>query len=115
MPQVYAFRNAVQFTAAAAQIPKNAVLFEIGPHGVLRSPLRQCCPELPYVAAMKKGGNASETVPGAVCDLWRKGASFAWPAPEPCEAGIIAPERVAASVVVGGPCTVSSASVPATE
>lgn len=43
--QVHAFRNRVQFTEAAAAIPKTAILLEIGPHGVLRSPLRQCRPE----------------------------------------------------------------------
>lgn len=82
--QVHAYRHRVQFTAAAAQVPKNAILLEVGPHSVLRSPLRQCRPELPYVTAIKKQSDASLTVPDAVCELWRKGAAFSWPVDEAC-------------------------------
>jgi hypothetical protein len=61
--QVHAFRNRVQFTEAAAAIPKTAILLEIGPHGVLRSPLRQCRPEashlpnlIPLLQGLTEGG-----------------------------------------------------------
>ena len=39
--QVAAFRRRVQFTAAAAAVPEGAVLLEVGPHSLLRGPLRQ--------------------------------------------------------------------------
>ena len=41
-----------------------------------------------YVATMKKGESAVETLKAAVADLWRKGAVFNWPAsmaPAPAE------------------------------
>ena len=81
--QVHAYRNMVTFTAAAAQIPKDVVLLEVGPHGVLRSPLRQCRGELPYVSVMQKGCNALDTVHEAVCELWCKGAPIMWPVANP--------------------------------
>lgn len=93
LPQVHAFRQRVLFTEAAGQIPKNAVVLEVGPHSVLRSPLRQCRPDLPYVAAMKRGADGAETVPASVCELWRKGASLHWPAAPVTEEDSAAPER----------------------
>ena len=36
--------------------------------------------DLQYVATMKKGESAVETLKIAVADLWRKGAVFDWPA-----------------------------------
>ena len=43
-----------------------------------------CRPDLQYVATMKKGESAVDTLAAAVADLWRKGASIAWPvAPAP--------------------------------
>ena len=39
--QVAAFRRRVQFTAAVAAVPEGAVLLEVGPHSLLRGPLRQ--------------------------------------------------------------------------
>lgn len=90
--QVHAFRERVQFTSAAAGIPAGTVLLEVGPHGVLRSPLRQCRPELPYTTAMQRDADAAATVPAAVCELWRKGASFEWPAP-PSKAAAAEAER----------------------
>ncbi|KAK9916399.1 hypothetical protein WJX75_002178 [Coccomyxa subellipsoidea] len=97
--QVHAFRNRVQFTEAAAAIPKTAILLEIGPHGVLRSPLRQCRPEVPYVATMKKGSDASQTVPDSVCELWRKGAALSWPVEELSKEATELPAEVAAALV----------------
>ena len=41
MLQVAAFRRRVQFTAAVAAVPEGAVLLEVGPHSLLRGPLRQ--------------------------------------------------------------------------
>jgi acyl transferase domain-containing protein len=93
LAQVHAFRQRVLFTEAAAQIPKNAIVLEIGPHSVLRSPLRQCRPELPYVATMKKSSEGAETVPTSVCELWRKGASLQWPVEPVPEDDTTAPER----------------------
>ena len=40
--QVAAFSRRVLFTAAAAAVPAGAVLLEVGPHSLLRGPLRQC-------------------------------------------------------------------------
>lgn len=68
------------------------LLLEIGPHALMRSPLRQNRSDLQYVASMKKGENAVETLKAAVADLWRKGASFNWPASAAPSAGAH-PER----------------------
>lgn len=38
--------------------------------------------QVPYVATMKKGSDASQTVPDSVCELWRKGAALSWPVEE---------------------------------
>ena len=84
--QVQAFRNIVRFKEAAAQIPKDVIVLEVGPSGVLRSPLRQSRPDLPYVVAMQRGGDAAVTVPDAVCQLWCKGAPIVWPAKAPSAA-----------------------------
>ncbi|EIE19942.1 hypothetical protein COCSUDRAFT_58179 [Coccomyxa subellipsoidea C-169] len=97
--QVHAFRNRVQFTDAAAAVPKNAILLEVGPHGVLRSPLRQCRPEVPYVATIKKESNASLTVPNSVCELWRKGATLSWPVEKLSKEATELPAEVAAALV----------------
>ncbi|EIE19938.1 hypothetical protein COCSUDRAFT_44339 [Coccomyxa subellipsoidea C-169] len=97
--QVHAFRNRVQFTDAAAAVPKNAILLEVGPHGVLRSPLRQCRPEVPYVATIKKESNASLTVPDSVCELWRKGATLSWPVEKLSKEATELPAEVAAALV----------------
>lgn len=40
-----------------------------------------CRPDLQYVAMMRKGENATETVQSAVADLWLKGAAVTWQAP----------------------------------
>lgn len=40
--QVAAFSRRVLFTAAAAAVPAGALLLEVGPHSLLRGPLRQC-------------------------------------------------------------------------
>lgn len=40
------------------------------------------CLQVPYVATMKKGSDASQTVPDSVCELWRKGAALSWPVEE---------------------------------
>jgi len=39
--QVAAFSRRVLFTDAAAAVPEGAVLLEVGPHSLLRGPLRQ--------------------------------------------------------------------------
>jgi len=38
---VAAFSRRVLFTDAAAAVPEGAVLLEVGPHSLLRGPLRQ--------------------------------------------------------------------------
>ena len=42
--QVQSFVTHVRFTEATAAIPKDAVLLEVGPHALLRAPLRQNLP-----------------------------------------------------------------------
>ena len=76
--QVHSYRNRVLFTAAAAAVPKDAILVEIGPHALLRSPLRQSRPELGYVSLMRKGECGAATLAAAISELWRKGASIDW-------------------------------------
>lgn len=78
--QVHSYRNPVLFTGAAKAIPDNALLVEIGPHSILRSPLRQSRPDLGYVGVMKKGGCAVLTLATAVGDMWRQGVPVAWKA-----------------------------------
>ena len=82
----------MQFRLACTKIPKDVLLLEIGPHALMRSPLRQNRSDLQYVATMKKGENAVETLKAAVADLWRKGAIFNWPASTAPSAGAH-PER----------------------
>ena len=79
---MHSFRNRVLFTEAAASIPKDAILVEVGPHSILRSPLRQSRPDLSYVGLMRKGECGLTTVAAAVSDLWRKGAAVKWQADE---------------------------------
>ena len=76
--QVHSYRNPVLFTSAAAQIPDNAFVLEIGPHSILRSPIRQCRPGLKYVGAMRKGACGVETLTAAVGELWRAGVPVHW-------------------------------------
>ena len=75
---MHSYRNPVLFTAAAGEIPNGAVVVEIGPHSILRSPLRQSRPDLSYVGAMRKGDCGLQTVAAAVADLWRRGAPVRW-------------------------------------
>ena len=82
----------MQFRLACTKIPKDVLLLEIGPHALMRSPLRQNRSDLQYVATMKKGESAVETLSAAVADLWRKGAIFGWPASAAPSAGAH-PER----------------------
>ena len=44
--QVQGYVGRVRFTEACAAIPADALLLEIGPHLVMRSPLRQSRPTL---------------------------------------------------------------------
>ena len=74
------YTRPVLFTAAVAAVPDGALLLEIGPHALLRSPLRQCNASLAYVATMKKGDPAAESLRDAVASAWRKGADVPWPA-----------------------------------
>lgn len=96
--QVHSYRNPVRFTDAASAVPAGAILLEIGPHSILRSPLRQSRPDLPYVGAMKKGDSAVETLEAAVCELWGRGVPVQWDAtpvpnkPQACE-GALTPMR----------------------
>ena len=76
----------MRFKEATALIPKDVIVLEVGPSGVLRSPLRQSRPDLPYVVAMQRGGDAAVSVPDAVCQLWCKGAPINWPAEAPSAA-----------------------------
>jgi acyl transferase domain-containing protein len=43
-------------------------------------------PDLQYVATMRKGEDAAETVRAAIADLWLKGAAIQWAAPPASEA-----------------------------
>ena len=38
-------------------------------------------PDLAYVAAMRRGEAAADTLPAAVAELWRMGVAVRWPAP----------------------------------
>ena len=66
------------FRTACSAIPEDAVLLEVGPHAIMRAPLRQNCKDLPYVNAMKKGEDAEISIREAVAGLWRKGAAMTW-------------------------------------
>ena len=78
--QVHSYRNPVLFTGAAAQVPKDALLIEIGPHSILRSPLRQNRPDLGYVNVMRKGEDGQQSLATAIGDMWRKGVPVQWKA-----------------------------------
>ena len=78
--QVHSYRNPVLFTGAAQQIPKDSLLVEIGPHSILRSPLRQSRPDLGYVNVMRKGECGLQSLTNAVGDMWRKGVAVQWKA-----------------------------------
>lgn len=80
--QVQSYKSRVLFKGACAAIPEDAVLLEIGPHGIMRAPLRQNCAALPYVGCMKKGDDATLSLREAVAGLWRKGAALKWAVPE---------------------------------
>jgi fatty acid synthase, animal type len=71
--QVAGFRNRVLFKDACMAVPDGVVMLEIGPHSILRALIRQCRPELRYVATMQKGTNAMMTLRAAVGELWRLG------------------------------------------
>ena len=68
------------FNAASQGIPEGAVIIEIGPHSILRSPLRQCRPDLPYVSLMKKGDCGLATLSAGLEDMWRHGVPVRWQA-----------------------------------
>ena len=76
--QAHCYRNTVRFTDASKAIPVNATLLEIGPHSVLRSPLRQSRPDLPYVGVMKKGEDGNQSLATAVGDMWCQGVVVKW-------------------------------------
>jgi fatty acid synthase len=80
--QVQSYKSRVQFKAACAAIPEDAVVLEVGPHAIMRAPLRQNCAGLPYVGTMKKGDDATLSLREAVAGLWRKGAALKWSTPE---------------------------------
>ena len=89
---MHSYRNQVLFTQAAQAIPKDAILVEIGPHSILRSPLRQSRPDLPYVSLMRKGECGLRSLRDGIADLWRRGAAIKWPAP-PLSADAVEAER----------------------
>ena len=80
--QVQSYKSRVLFKGACSAIPEDALLLEIGPHAIMRSPLRQNCAGLPYVSTMKKGEDGTLTLREAVAGLWRKGAALKWDVPE---------------------------------
>ena len=80
--QVQSYKSRVLFKGACGAIPEDALLLEIGPHAIMRSPLRQNCAGLPYVSTMKKGEDGTLTLREAVAGLWRKGAALTWDVPE---------------------------------
>lgn len=85
--QVHSYVNPVRFTDAVMRIPDNVLLVEIGPHSILRSPVRQCRPALPYLSMMAKGQCAVQTLANAVSDMWSQGVSVQWqatPVPDSC-------------------------------
>jgi fatty acid synthase len=69
----------VLFRQACANVPKGAVVLEIGPHSVLSSALRQNRPDLQYLSVMKRGRSSVETLQDALAGLWLKGATVTWP------------------------------------
>ena len=96
---MHSYRNPVLFTAAASEIPNGAIVVEIGPHSILRSPLRQSRPDLAYVGAMRKGDCGLQTVAAAVADLWRRGAPVRWRA-DPVPKDIQGSERAPLSPIL---------------
>ena len=76
------YKSRVLFKGACGAIPEDAVLLEVGPHAIMRAPLRQNCAALPYVHTMKKGEDATLSLREAVAGLWRKGAALKWSVPE---------------------------------
>jgi len=78
---VQSYVSRVRFVEACAAIPADALLLEVGPHALLRSPLRQNRASLPYVSLMKKGSEAGATLRNGAADLWRKGVALAWRVP----------------------------------
>lgn len=80
--QVQSYKSRVLFKGACSAIPADAVLLEVGPHAIMRAPLRQNCAALPYVNTMKKGDDATLSLREAVAGLWRKGAALKWDVPE---------------------------------
>lgn len=76
--QVHSYRNPVLFASAAKDIPSNALLVEIGPHSILKSPLRQCRPDLAYVSTMTRNKEAAQTLEDAVSEMWQSGVPVAW-------------------------------------
>lgn len=83
------YKSRVQFKAACAAIPEDAILLEVGPHAIMRAPLRQNCAALPYVGSMKKGDDATLSLREAVAGLWRKGAALKWAVPEDDQTGAL--------------------------
>lgn len=79
---MHSYRNRVLFTAATMRVPKDAILVEVGPHAILRSPLRQSRPGMPYVGLMRKGECGLASLSAAVGELWRRGAAVHWAADE---------------------------------
>ena len=77
--------SCVRFMEACAAIPADALLLEVGPHALLRSPLRQNRATLPYVSVMKKGSEAGATLRDGAADLWRKGVALTWRLPAGAE------------------------------
>ena len=80
--QVQSYKSRVLFRSACSAIPEDALLLEVGPHAIMRSPLRQNCAALPYVSTMKKGEDGTLTLRDSVAGLWRKGAALTWDVPE---------------------------------
>ena len=76
------YKSRVLFKGACSAIPEDALLLEVGPHAIMRAPLRQNCAALPYVNVMKKGEDATLSLREAVAGLWRKGAALKWEVPE---------------------------------
>lgn len=52
--QVHGYRHRVLFRQACDQVPKDAIMLEIGPHSILKSLIKQCRPDLEYVPTLKK-------------------------------------------------------------
>eukprot|EP00388_Colpodella_angusta_P024038 GDKJ01062516.1.p1 GENE.GDKJ01062516.1~~GDKJ01062516.1.p1 ORF type:complete len:2370 (+),score=702.37 GDKJ01062516.1:32-7141(+) len=68
------FIQAVEWVNGLQDVPKGAVIIEVGPHALLASPTKRTRPDLLYISSMKKGELGSDTFANMYAALWRSGA-----------------------------------------